>query len=80
VHQFYGKAEGISADAIREISGGVPDTTIEGLWAAIKSQAFANLQVRACVRACACAWVGGCCSHLNAANLLSWLGFARSVS
>ncbi len=53
--QFYGKGlthEGgasgtsISPDAIREMSGGVPDGVIKQLWAAIRSQAFDNVKVR----------------------------------
>lgn len=50
--QFYGKGAGadgqtaaVSADAIREMSGGVPDGVVKGLWAAIRSQAFDNLKV-----------------------------------
>jgi hypothetical protein len=54
--QFYGKGDeagkAISADAIREMSGGVPDGVIKGLWAAVRSQAFDNLKVR--MDGCAC--------------------------
>ncbi len=43
-HQFYGKGEVITPDAIREMSGGVPDAVVEGLWTAVRSQAFDNLR------------------------------------
>lgn len=52
-HQFYGKTQGgkegkcvITPDAIREMAGGVPDSVVEGLWNAMRSQAFDNLKAQ----------------------------------
>jgi len=45
-HQFYGKGAIITPDAIREMSGGVPDSVVFGLWEAIRSQAFDNLKAQ----------------------------------
>jgi replication factor C subunit 2/4 len=46
VHHFYGKGKGATPEAVREVAGGVPDATIQALWAAIRSGSFDNMQVR----------------------------------
>lgn len=45
-HQFYGQSTTITPDAIREMSGGVPDAVVFGLWEAIRMQAFDNLKAQ----------------------------------
>lgn len=45
-HQFYGQGATITPDAIREMSGGVPDSVVFGLWDAIRTQAFDNLKAQ----------------------------------
>eukprot|EP00624_Nannochloropsis_granulata_P007811 evm.model.NODE_9677_length_9592_cov_31.903254.1 len=45
-HQFYGQGATITPDAIREMSGGVPDAVVSGLWEAIRTQSFDNLKAQ----------------------------------
>lgn len=45
VHHFYGKSKALDADAIREISGDVPEATLMNLWGAIASASFEKLEV-----------------------------------
>jgi DNA polymerase III gamma/tau subunit len=45
-HQFYGGSSSITPDAVREMSGGVPDGLVQSLWEAISTQSFDNLKAQ----------------------------------